>query len=571
MEEIKQRLDVEDVVGSYLQLKPSGANLKGVCPFHHEKTPSLMVSPEKGIWHCFGCGEGGDIFTFVMKMDGLDFKEALERLAQKAGVSLERSGQSQSDAKLKERLYEVMELATKYYQAVYKRSKTAQAYIKKRGFTAKTVEDFRLGYAPAKDSLATALAKRGVTNQELIKAGLARQGGNKLYDVFRNRLMVPFADTLGRPVGFTARVLDDSLPKYLNTPQTLLFDKSRYIFALNLARAAIREKDEAVVVEGNLDVLASHQAGVSQVVATSGTALTQPQLKMLSRLTRNVKLAFDHDAAGLKATERSIPLAQAAGISLYIVSLDAKDPDELIQKDPKLWSRAIGKGEYVMDWLLRSLQDQYDLDTVPGKKRFSDHVLEVLAKMPDPVEQDHYAKALAKLINADPDSVLRKLGSAGEPKQAVAATTAATKSAPKDENHSTEDALLTLAASFADTRVSLLDLAPEDFSGQDAAKLFEHLRNHPEVDLEKPLPKSLQSISNYVKILLLRGEEEYKDWATQDRRIEAFSLATRLQTLFIKRTQKDLSEQLQAAEASGDLQRKQALLREFRDLSRKLS
>lgn len=574
VEEIKGRLDASEVIGSYLQLKPAGTNFKGLCPFHHEKTPSFMVNDEKGIWHCFGCGEGGDIFSFVMKMEGLEFREALERLAQRAGVTIESTPQAQGRAATKQRIIEVLELATKYYQAVLGRSQKPLNYLRERGFKEAVIKEFRLGFAPdSTDSLVKALAKRGVKNEEMVKAGLARKRGSSYVDLFRNRLLVPLADSLGQTLGYTGRVLDDSLPKYLNTPQTLVFDKGRFLFGLNLAKDAIRTNDEAVVVEGNLDVVASHQAGVKQVIASSGTALTQHQLKALSRLTKNIKLAFDQDAAGLTATERSIPIAQNLGISLYIVKLkDAKDPDELIQKDPKLWQTALKRAPYVMDWLLDVLEQQYNLETVPGKKRYSDRIMGVLSKLPDPVEQEHYAQALANKVGVSPQAIMRKIiktDNASEPSRSRAAAFNSSVLIP-DENRTVEEALLAAAVAFADTRVSLQDLSDEHFGRPERQQIYRYLRAHAEVDFEKVIPKGLQSISNYVKILLVRGEDEYRDWAPLDRRIEAFSLANRLQTLFIKRTQKQLQEQLAAAEAAGDKNRKTELLKEFRDLSRQL-
>lgn len=576
VEEIKSRLEVDDVLSGYIQLKPAGANFKAVCPFHHEKTASLMVSPEKGIWHCFGCGEGGDIFTFVMKMEGLDFKEALQRLAEKAGIDLPERG-SPRQTQQKEALLKVMEFATKYYQALLAKDKKAQGYIRNRGVNDKIIKDFRLGYTgPATGGLSNELKKRGVAEKDIIAAGLARQRGSGLVDIFRGRLMVPLADPQGRSVGFTGRVLDDSLPKYLNTPQTLLFDKSRFLFGLHLARNSIRERDEAVVVEGNLDVVSSHQVGVTNVVASSGTALTLWQLKALSRLTKNVKLAFDQDAAGLAATERSIPIAQEAGVSLYIVKLvGAKDPDDLIQSPsadgPKLWGQAIEGAEYVMDWLLNALQGQYDLDTVPGKKRMSDHFLKILAKLPDPVEQDHYANKLAELIEVSVQSILSKLQKdlpqKAQPQQAAQMH----QDVPTDENATVESALLAVTTTYPDTRVSLQDVGEDHFSSLERKTMFNYLANNRDVDLEKNIPGDLQSLENYVKILILQGEEQFRDWAPLDRRIEAFGLAGRLQTLFIKRTQKQLQNEIKASEAANDTVTTEKLLKKFRDLSRKLN
>lgn len=338
VEQVKERLDVAEVISGYIPLKQAGRNLKAPCPFHQEKTASFMVSPDKGIWHCFGCGEGGDIIKFVMKYDGLEFRPALELLARKAGIELKGGGGDPKANKERERLTSALKWTVKYYQASLVKNPAALAYATKtRKLTKQTIQDFQIGYAPDDwNALSHFLVKKDFTAAELKKAGLVGQkaGRTSIYDLYRGRLMFPICDAQGSPVGFTGRVLEDEqLPKYLNTPQTPLYDKSRAIFGLHLAKDAVREHDEVVLVEGNMDVVASHQAGVKQVVAASGTALTVDQLKALGRLTKNIKICFDADAAGLRATERVIELSQNLGINLAMVRLaGAKDPDELIQK-----------------------------------------------------------------------------------------------------------------------------------------------------------------------------------------------------------------------------------------------
>ncbi len=571
VEEIKRRLDVSEVVGSYIQLKPAGRNHKALCPFHHEKTPSLMVSDDKGIWHCFGCSEGGDIFSFVQKMDGLEFTGALETLARRAGVNLEDKQRGPS-SEIKERAYQANELATKYYQAVLARSPAAQAYLKKRGFSAKTIGAFRLGYAPSGGAnLVKALKNKGVKDQILTRAGLTRQSGQNLQDLFRARLIIPLADQMGRIIGFTGRVLDDGLPKYLNTPQTLLFDKSRHLFGLDLAKEAIRESDNIVIVEGHLDAVTSHEAGVKQVVASGGTALTTSQLKLASRLTKNVKLAFDQDAAGLSATERAIPLAQNLGISLYIIGLGrTKDPDELIRGSGGVsqWRTAITQAPYVMDWLLMELPRQYDLSTALGKKRLTDRLSASLSRLSDPVEQEHYIDKVAAIVGVKAETINRKLEPADDKAEHVDRRAVYVAEPLHDESRAVEEELLALAVSFADTRTSLQDLAPEHFDAQERVQIFKWLKANHQTGLNKELPKPLADIADYVKILQLKGEEGYEEWAPLDRRIEAFSLATRLGDIKIKKQRARINQDLKAAEAAGDEKRRLELLRQFRDLSR---
>lgn len=575
MEEIKSRLSVDDVVGSYIQLKPAGSNLRGLCPFHNEKTPSFMVSPEKGIWHCFGCGEGGDMFTFVEKMEGLDFKSVLEKLAAKAGVALEESKPGAAKhAKQKERLLRALELATKYFQTGLVNSKTAQNYvIRTRGFNKSTVETFRLGYSPdAQAGLSGLLRKKDFSSDEIVQAGLARKKGTQLQDIFRGRMMVPFMDAQGRTIGFTGRHITEGAfgPKYLNTPATVLFDKSRFIFGLSIARDSIRQQDEVVVTEGNLDVLTSVQHGVKNVVASSGTALTLPQLKTLSRITKNIKLAFDQDKAGLSATERVIPLAQEAGVTLSIVNLSgAKDPDELIHQSPKTWMKAIAEAPYIMDWLLDSLAGQFSTSTATGKKQISDAAVVSIARLTDSVEQEHYVKKLAQLLNSSPDSIWHKveqITKGATRKHDQKAQIRATEE-QRPDSQTVEEALLAINLLFPDSRASLDELTPEHFSSEERQVIFEALRNLELKSVDDELPESLRPLGNYVKILLLRAEEEYRDWATLDRRIEAFSLSQRLGVLYIKHLKQKLANEIHAAESQGDHKRRDELLEQFRDLN----
>lgn len=410
-EEIKSRLAVEDVVGQYVELKRTGRTLKGRSPWGVDKTPSFMVSPEKGIWHDFSANKGGDIFTFIMEVEGIGFREALEKLAAQAGVDLTkyRGGDPQVSRK-KARAREALALATKYYQACLVRSKNVCEYVfYQRNLNRKTVEEFKIGYSPASGkALLTALKKRGFSEEELDVAGLLNRFKS---DMFRDRMMVPFIDTTGNVIGYTARILGKGEPKYLNTPETLLFNKSRFIFGLYQAKESIRRNGFVVIVEGNMDVISSHQAGVKEAVATSGTAMTEQHLKALSNLTSDIRLAYDGDAAGVKATERAIMLAGDLGIDLTVISdyHGAKDPDELIQKDPKLWQAAVNKSVPAVDWLLKKYEETVDLSSAPGKRKYSDVALKLLDYVKDEIERASYEEKVAKKLDVDV-AVLREKG-----------------------------------------------------------------------------------------------------------------------------------------------------------------
>ena len=410
-EEIKSRLAVEDVVGQYVELKRAGRNLKGRSPWGVDKTPSFMVSPEKGIWHDFSANKGGDIFTFVMEVEGIGFREAMEKLAAQAGVDLAkyRGGDPQVSRK-KARAREALALATKYYQICLTRNKNVCEYVfYQRNLNRKTVEEFKIGYSPASGkALTEVLKKHGYTEEELDTAGLLNRFKS---DMFRDRMMVPFIDTTGNVIGFTARILKKGEPKYLNTPETLLFNKSRFIFGLHQAKESIRRNGFVVIVEGNMDVISSHQAGVKEAVATSGTAMTEQYIKALSNLTSDIRLAYDGDEAGIKATERAIMLAGNLGIDLTVISdyHGAKDPDELIQKDPALWQAAVKKSVPAVDWILNKYEESIDLSSAPGKRKYSDIAIQILGYVKDEIERASYEEKIAKKLDVDV-AVLREKG-----------------------------------------------------------------------------------------------------------------------------------------------------------------
>ena len=405
-EEIKARLPVEDVVGQYIELKRAGRTLKGRSPWGVDKTPSFMVSPEKGIWHDFSANKGGDIFTFIMEVEGIGFREALEKLAAQAGVSLEKyGGDDIKIARKKARAREELELITKFFQWSLGKSKKVQEYVfYKRNMNKRTIQEFRIGYAPEGGKIGKEfLSKRGFSAEEMKDAGLLNRFDG---DMFRGRMMVPFIDASGQVIGFTARILDKGEPKYLNTQETILFNKSRYIFGLYQAKEAIRREGFVVIVEGNMDVISSHQAGVKQAVATSGTAMTEQHLKILSRLTEDIRLAYDGDQAGINATERAIKMAGELGIKLSVVSdyHGAKDPDELIQKDPQLWQDAVRNPKPAVEWLLIKYEEQLDFSTAEGKQEYANKAMEVIKNLPG-VMMKHYKQMIARRLDVSEEDL----------------------------------------------------------------------------------------------------------------------------------------------------------------------
>jgi len=415
--EIKARLPVEEIVGETVALRKAGSILKGLCPFHGEKTPSFTVTPVRGTWHCFGCGKHGDIFTFVMEREGLSFPEALRLLAPRAGVELDerRSREDIHNARRRE----VMEAAVAFYHAVLTGSKAGQAaldYLRGRGFTDATIATHQLGFAPnGWDHLVRQLAsRRQVDAGKLIEVGLARprQRGGGAYDYFRNRVMFPIRDASGRAVGMGGRILPRSEgeadgPKYLNSPATPIFDKSRTLYLIDRAKSAMRKADQAVIVEGYTDALMAHQAGFENVVASLGTALTPQQVGLLTRYTKRIALAYDVDAAGEKAgtlgaTALEELIRQLArddsGVELDDVRVvrlpEGKDPDEVLREEPDRWREDVRTARPIVEHLIDVHARAHDLRTAGGKTRFVDAVLPTIRNLPNPVMRDTYLAAI---------------------------------------------------------------------------------------------------------------------------------------------------------------------------------
>ena len=567
-EEVRARLNIDDVIGEYVQLKRAGRNLKGLSPFTDERTPSFMVSPEKQIWHDFSSGKGGDIFTFVMLVEGMDFRQSLEHLARKAGVDLSLfSGGDGRTAKRRVRAREALKLAANFYQQNLVKNLAAREYaVKKRQLNRQTIGDFVIGYAPDQgDALTKALERRGFSRRELADAGLVNRFGG---DLFRGRMMVALSDSSGEVVGFTGRIIRDDprAPKYLNTPQTLLFDKSRHIFGLYQAKEAIRKSDAAVIVEGNLDVVSSHQAGVKNVVATAGTAMTLQHLKALSRLAGRIRLAFDGDRAGVSATERAINLAQEIGVELEVVSLPdgVKDPDELIQKDPALWQAAVERAQPAVDWVIARHAEMEDLATAEGKRRFSTTALRIVRSLKDPVEQEHYLAVISKETSASLAALRAKLGAERLAPPAQLKKPKIEKVTPGKPRDELADIIVGLALSQPSTRrwVGALEAASLD---EPARAVVTALQAEPLLDVEK-LPRPLQKFEQYVKIVQLKSERRYMDWEPEALDSEMARLVKQLIRKHRDTKKQQLLEDLREAEELSDEARARILRQQLNAL-----
>jgi DNA primase len=424
--DIKSKLSVVDVVGETVALKRAGTAYTGLCPFHAETPPTFIVNPDRESWHCFGCGEGGDIFTFVMRGDGLEFREALERLAERAGVEL--SERSAREDRHRKRLRDALEAAIAWYREVLLRTpqaERARAYLAERALSDETLERFGIGFAPATwDALTKRLRGRGFSEEELVGAGRAspsNRGG--VIDKFRGRIIIPIRDQSGRAVGLGGRIRPDAEgPKYLNSPATALFDKSRTLFGIDLAKTAIRREKLAVIVEGYTDVMAAHQAGFSNVVASLGTALTRGQIELATRYADAVALAYDVDLAGEAATQRGLlsELGPDQSVSkVRVIRIPAgKDPDELIRTDPDAWRTAVDAAKPVVEYFMERTAASVVLSSVAGRRELPARVIARLRRVGDPIERALYLQQLARLANVEERILAEALAKAPAPRPA---------------------------------------------------------------------------------------------------------------------------------------------------------
>ena len=394
---IKERLSITDVLSSYIKLEQAGTNFKARCPFHNEKTPSFFISPDRGTYYCFGCGLKGDIFSFVEQFEGTDFRGALKMLAEKAGVKLDYESRAEGDEK--EKLYLLMESATKLYERTLAENPKALEYLQKRGLTEKTIKEWRIGYSPDDWHFTEMSLKKNAGLLDLEKAGLIKKGEKGYYDRFRGRIMFPLFDTAGRVIAFSARAFarPDDEAKYLNSPETPIFNKSSVLYGLHKAKASIREKDYAILVEGQVDLLMSHQAGFANTVATSGTSLTDHHLNLIKRFSNRIMVAYDADGAGWRASKRAWQMALALGVDIKIAEIpDGFDPADLILKDRAAWSESLKNSKHIIDLALEKILVDKNDRRLFGKRVYEE-VLPYIASIPGNIDQSHYVKRISEL------------------------------------------------------------------------------------------------------------------------------------------------------------------------------
>jgi DNA primase len=500
--EVKQRLDIVELVSEYVTLQKAGRNFKGLCPFHSEKHPSFFVFPEQQSWHCFGaCGTGGDIFSFIMKKEDIDFGQALRLLAQRGGITLSSfEAPSKAEDEKKERLFQSNEAAAEYYHYLLSSTKAgemARSYLAARKVTPETIKEFRLGFSPdAWETIKNYLLGKGYTEKEMVEAGLViekEEGGS--YDRFRNRLMYPICDTQGRVTGFGARVLDDSLPKYINSPETPIFDKSSSLYAIDKAKSAIRKKNLAIIVEGYMDVLTAHQHGWQNVVGSMGTSLTEKQVEGIKRLTNSITLALDADLAGEEATLRGKAILAYSNAEANVILLPpGKDPDEVIGEDLALWEKLVEQALPIMDFAFQSVISRVDINRAKDKSLAVQKLLPSIYEIKDPVQQSHYLKKLARELRIEESAIRTALRESKviRKRPKLSKTTEQSHPARQFVSSPIEERCLALLLQYPELRPSAQELSAEHFESTENREVFVNWQCSSDISgLESKLDTSL--------------------------------------------------------------------------------
>lgn len=595
-EEIKSKLDIVEVIREYTPVKAVGANFQALCPFHNEKTPSFVISPDKQIWHCFGCGRGGDVFAFVMEKEGLGFMETLRLLAPKAGVVL--TYENPEEYSKRNRIIDILELAGKYYAHVLTTptGQKAKEYLVKRDLKENTIHDWNLGYSPDSwDSLykflqARPLVGKKYTDDEMFEAGLIikKEGGRGYYDRFRDRIMFPIWNVNNNIIAFTARINPDKektekMGKYVNSPQTSVYDKSRVLFALNKAKMAIKNENLAIVVEGQMDAISCHQHGFENVVASSGTALTTEQVALIKRFTNNVALCFDMDSAGQMAADRGIKEVLAQELNLKVIVLpQGKDPDECLRNNPDDFAQAIKNAKPMLEYYFEKISANLDLEKLDNKIKVRDRMFAMIDLVKNQTEQGYWLKKISEELDFS-ESDTRDEFVVWKRKQKASAGGQISRTAEKEEArseyHSREDRLsellLALAIKFPDY-ISYIggNLEPEYLSGPESARFYKNLiiyyNKTASLDytaFRAYLEEQGTSDEKLLDKLILLGEKDFYDFEPNEAKSEIIKIIVELKKFGFQAKIKKLEKTIALAEKEGRLEDLNILMAELKNLT----
>ena len=605
-EEIKSKLDIVEVIREYLPVKAVGVNFQALCPFHNEKTPSFVISPDKQVWHCFGCGRGGDVFSFVMEKEGLSFPEALRLLANKAGVVLKH--ENVKDYSERNRLLDIMELAAKYYAHLLagEDGSAFRAYLSERGLTEETIAAWRLGYSRANwDDLFKFLQSRPLkgkkfSSEEIFSAGLAikKNTGLGYYDRFRDRIMFPIWDVNNNVIAFTARAnpaqeKSDKLAKYINSPQTKVYDKSRVLFGLNKAKQAIRQADLAIVVEGQMDVIACHQHGFENVVASSGTALTAEQITLLKRFSNNLALLFDMDQAGQLAADRGIREALAQEMNLQIIVLSVgKDPADALNSDPEAFRQAVSTAKPMLAYYFEKIRADLDLSKLENKRLISAKMFAMISLVANKTEQGHWLKKISEELDFfEPDTreeflkwqaknKAQKAGGLAQPESA------GVPGAILSREEKLAERLLALLLRFPEfVNYSVSNFEPEDMPAGDPLEFYKNLiiyynkaasldyesfRDYL-IEIDDSPEEAAPEKMNFLNKLVLLGEKDFYDYEAVRAKAELVNIISELKKYSRRKRIQILQKELSQAEQAGRSEDVARLMEELKNLTSQAS
>jgi len=580
IDEIKNRLDIVQVVQGYIKLQKAGANYRAVCPFHSEKGPSFFVSPARQIWHCFGCGKGGDIFGFVKEIEGVEFGDALRILAQKAGIELKPMTREFTALKTeRQRLLEINEWATRFFEKQLEgegTGKEAKNYLLGRKIAEDSIKKWRLGYSPdAWQGLLDFLVERGYKEKEVEKTGLVIRGEKgALYDRFRGRIMFPVFDINSQVVGFGGRVFKDKdkkeIAKYMNTPNTALYDKSKILYGLDRAKVAIRKQDRIVLVEGYVDAIMCHQEGFENTVAVSGTALTPYHLKIIKRYSDNIYTAFDMDVGGDSATKRGTDLAQAAGFNIKVVTMEeGKDPADILCQNPKDWEGEIKEAKSISDFYFKTTFSRFDKKTSDGKREISKALLPVIKRIPSQIERAHWIQELAKGLSVREEDVREELKKVKLTEESFVFEKEAITTLPqKTRKDLLEERLMVLILNSPQD--CLCAIFEEDFSlfSPKICQLVSELKKNP-IFLQTPaaLPLELKDFFDYIS---LKAEVE-SGISKKDLKEDFQNCLQNIKSLELKNKLDGISLSLREAEREDDTEKINLLKNRFNELAKKLN
>ncbi|MFC1594935.1 DNA primase [Patescibacteria group bacterium] len=581
-EEIKSRLDVVSFIQGYLKLTRAGINFKARCPFHSEKTPSFFVSPSRETWKCFGCGKGGDIFNFVMEMENIDFPEALRLLAERTGVKLRPiSGQVVSE---KTRLFSLMEDVTDFFEKKLEENKPAMEYLKKRGLREETIKEFRLGFSPDSwTSTSNYLRNKGYTDKEIERVGLVVQGRQGFYDRFRSRIIFPFINTATRVIGFGGRIFEISPTekaqasgKYINSPQTILYDKSKFLYAFDKTRQEVRRENKVIAVEGQMDAIMAWQAGTLNVVAVSGTALTEDHIIIIKRFCDEVSFAFDMDSAGIAAAKKAVALASEGGITSTLIELEkGKDPADIVVESSEKWKECASHAQESIGFFLsRSLEKYPDKDAI-SKRRIGEEILPLIAKLTSEIELAHWIQELSVKLGLGEDvfwkELLRIRAGEGKKENIVKREDSADIKKPSTRRVRLEERILGLLFLKPEliAEAPFLPKPKECFSPV-VGKIFAHIASLGKEgikmsDIMKKLDNELQKIASQILF-----ETEIAEEAILDPKEELILSLNSWKGEYFRSKLLELEVRLKEMGEAGDEKERAKILEEIKDLSSKI-